>query len=164
MESKISLFLLLIVSFSAAAITLSPPSDDTFLDEINPANINGATNVLIVRSINRPGYVIDSLVKFDLSSLPANATVASAHLKLYYFYNNDGDPAGQTFYAYRVTSSWSESTASWNNQPSLSPTATSTITMPATFGWVHLSSTPLPKTLVSLYFTRKGLQFWVSRG
>ena len=137
MESKISLFLLLIVSFSAAAITLSPPSDDTFLDEINPANINGATNVLIVRSINRPGYVIDSLVKFDLSSLPANATVASAHLKLYYFYNNDGDPAGQTFYAYRVTSSWSESTASWNNQPSLSPTATSTITMPATFGWVQ---------------------------
>jgi len=49
------------------------------------------------------------LLKFDLSSIPSNATITSATL---YLYEKD-NKAGQTTYIYRVTSNWNENTATW---------------------------------------------------
>ncbi len=52
-------------------------------------------------------------IKFDLSSIPSDATVVSASLKLY----NDGSyyqDAG-TYNAHCITSPWSESSASWTS-------------------------------------------------
>ena len=51
------------------------------------------------------------LVKFNLSSIPANSTVTSATLYL----NEKDRKSGQTTYIYRVTSNWSESTVTWLN-------------------------------------------------
>ncbi len=49
------------------------------------------------------------LIKFDLSSIPSNATINGATL---YLYEKD-NKSDQTTYVYRVTSSWSESTVTW---------------------------------------------------
>jgi len=49
------------------------------------------------------------LIKFDLSSIPSNATVTSATL---YLYEKDSK-SDQTTYIYRVTSYWNENTATW---------------------------------------------------
>lgn len=73
-----------------------------------------------------PGYqggenTARSLIDFDLSSIPAGATITGASLHLFaagyvnellpgHFGNNSG-------YLRRVTSAWSETVATWNNAP-----------------------------------------------
>lgn len=66
---------------------------------------------------------IRSLIEFDLTAIPVNATITSAQLSLYY---NPTSIEGTHFssfltpnssYLLRVTAPWTESTVTWNNQP-----------------------------------------------
>jgi hypothetical protein len=66
--------------------------------------------------------VIRSLVEFDFSSIPSNATILSAELSLFFnptdsfqFNTHKGDNA---MYIRRVLGSWTENGITWNNQPS----------------------------------------------
>ena len=67
--------------------------------------------------------VIRSVIAFDLSNIPSNATVTSAKLSLYA--TNDLNSMGQHSTASgpndcwleRITSAWDQSTVTWNNQP-----------------------------------------------
>ena len=72
-----------------------------------------------------------SLVQFDLSSIPANATITSASLDLYCnnptttFIGNPATPMNGTnnaSYVRRITQAWDEHTVTWNNQPTVSTT------------------------------------------
>jgi hypothetical protein len=83
------------------------PSDDTYINSNQPLNNYGTDNTFDVRPDN--GADRRGLLKFDLSSIPANSIVTSATL---YLYSQDSK-TGQTTYIYRVTSNWSESTATW---------------------------------------------------
>ncbi len=67
----------------------------------------------------RPGS-IRSLMKFDLSSIPAGAVITSAELKLYHHpvTRHSSRTRSNASYLERVTSSWNASSAQWNNQPS----------------------------------------------
>jgi hypothetical protein len=49
------------------------------------------------------------LIRFNLSSIPSNATITSAKLYLY----EKSNKTGQLTYIYRVTSNWSENTVTW---------------------------------------------------
>jgi Disaggregatase related repeat/TGF-beta propeptide len=83
------------------------PSDDTYIDGGSPTTNRGSDNTFEVRpdnSADRRG-----LLKFDLSSMPANANVTSATLYLY----ERANKTGQTTFIYRVTSNWNESTVNW---------------------------------------------------
>jgi hypothetical protein len=51
------------------------------------------------------------LLKFDLSSIPANAVISSATL---YLYEQD-NKTGQTTHIYRVASDWNEDTVTWRS-------------------------------------------------
>jgi hypothetical protein len=83
------------------------PSDDTYIEGGAPTRVNGADNKFEVRPDN--GADRRGLLRFDLSSIPANATVTSATLYLY----EGSNKTGQITYIYRVTSSWNEATANW---------------------------------------------------
>jgi hypothetical protein len=85
------------------------PSDDTYIDGGSPTNNYGSDNTFEVRPDN--GADRRGLLKFDLSSIPSNATITSATLYLY----ERGNKTGQTTYIYRVTSNWNESTVTWSN-------------------------------------------------
>ena len=73
-----------------------------------------------------------SLIQFDLSSIPSNATVTSSTLSLYgeatVF---EGDPLGDisNVSLYKILSPWNEGSVTWNNQPTTdaSPLYTRTI-------------------------------------
>jgi len=70
-------------------------------------------------------YVGRSLIRFDLTFIPSNATINSAYLSLYH--NPTPDPPGghagsNSCYLQRVTSNWNEYTVTWNNQPTTSTT------------------------------------------
>jgi len=64
------------------------------------------------------GRIVRSLVRFDLSSIPAGATINSATLRLYLVGSWDYPGKTRTITTYRTGSSWSESSVTWNNKPS----------------------------------------------
>ena len=133
-RGKTLIVILVFLTTSALAIT---PTDDTFVDEFNPGIVNGSSVVLIVRNINLNPGELDSLLKFDLTSIPAAATIKSATLKLYYFHWSDVNPTGRLLNIYRITQDWSESIATWSNRPAFNSTSIDTLTMPGSYGWVQ---------------------------
>lgn len=72
-------------------------------------------SVYLVLSKDGQGNYDNNFVQFDLSGLPANATVTAAALHL-----NIGAFGGPPLDVQlgRVTSAWDEATVTWNNQPS----------------------------------------------
>lgn len=84
---------------------------------------------------NVPG-ALRTLIDFDLSAIPAGATIQSATLDLYAwgslsgYGNHDISTSGNDAEVYRVTSSWNENTVNWLNQPSV--TNTNKISIPST--------------------------------
>jgi hypothetical protein len=66
----------------------------------------------------------NSLIQFDLSSIPANSEIISAKLSL--FYNSKSSSGGQAgnnaCYLKKITSAWSESAVTWNSVPSTDTT------------------------------------------
>lgn len=122
---------LLATAFSATSvaqtITLQPSATngkDAYLHSINSTtNYGSATEVsAIAWTVNGTPVTVRSLVEFDLSVIPAGATITSAKLSLYGF-NSPGNGSHSTLSGsnasliQRVTSSWAENTVTWATQP-----------------------------------------------
>ena len=93
---------------------------DTFLDQSNAASTtNGGSPAMTVRSRSnsRNAYAV---VGFTLPTKPSGCSVTSATLKV--FATSAETP--RTIEAYRVTSSWTEAGANWNNSPTFTTPAT----------------------------------------
>ena len=58
-----------------------------------------------------------TFLKYDLSGIPAGATVLSAKMRVYDSYHNTNGSKGTTNIS-RITTDWDDSSVSWNNQPS----------------------------------------------
>jgi len=75
-----------------------------------------------------PACELRSLISFDLTSIPPGANILSATLSLYANHQqlNGNTALGPMYgisnecYLYPITSSWSNATLSWNNQPTYS--------------------------------------------
>src|SRR5215468_6375225 len=88
--------------FYSAAISVpamaqqSPPSADTFAFSSNPStNYGGSPQLVVMKGAT-------TFVQFNLSSLPANATVSKATLRLYV----DAVTAAGSFDVYEVNTPW----------------------------------------------------------
>lgn len=116
---------LLILAFSALALSVSSrsfkASMDAYVVSGSPANNNYGTSKYLYIGRHDSGSElreIRAFVYFSLTSLPANAIITNAYLRLrligkYQF------SAGEVkaFYVYMVSQSWSETAVTWNNQP-----------------------------------------------
>ena len=71
-----------------------------------------AENILCVGEINAGASVQRTLIKFDLSSIPANATIVSATLSLWTA--ADFSTNARDYKIYRVKRAWVEANATWN--------------------------------------------------
>lgn len=86
---------------------------DTYLYLGNKTSTSGKTSVYIgVGQANSSNYDYRGLIKFDLSTIPSNATVSSATLSLYYCYGTDG--VSNTIKVYRQKRAWTENGACWS--------------------------------------------------
>jgi hypothetical protein len=117
---------------STQNITLQPDAAgiDTGIESALPAN-NYA--LLFYTGVgNSASTIVRTYIQFDLSSIPADAIVTDADLKLYQYSANGTD--NFTVGLHKITSAWDESTIDWDPQPTSSTDAeiTSSITALAT--------------------------------
>jgi len=111
------LFILVgLVTLSAlSSVAQAPPSADTFVSSTTPKVNYGPSITLIVG----PGTT--SYIQFNLSSIPSNATVGKATLRLYV----DAVAKAGSFDVYELNSSWNENGLTYNTpSPLLGPSAT----------------------------------------
>ncbi|HEX3048224.1 MAG TPA: DNRLRE domain-containing protein [Bacillota bacterium] len=129
------------IVFSAASnnwvATFTPGPDDgkdamvqSRVPDLNAGNYNRFMAIDWTWS-GVPG-AIRSLIEFDLSDIPDDASITSALLSLYAW---DGSSPHSTLsgsnacWLQRITSSWAEDTVTWNNQPTT--TTQNQVTLPA---------------------------------
>jgi uncharacterized protein (TIGR02145 family) len=114
------------------------PSDDVTILQNNPSQNAGGADTLYTRNSNGAlgsnDWTRDILINFDISSLPAGAHVVSAELYLYYCNYRDNNPSGRSLSAYKITSSWSENSVTWNSQPGYAAQSTSSSGIPSSTG------------------------------
>ena len=84
------------------------PSDDSYIDANHPTTNHGAEETLQVRPF--PGGNSRGVIRFDLSDIPANATITSARLYLYEM----SAKSNLVVYVYRITGNWTENTVTWD--------------------------------------------------
>ena len=97
------------------AVTLLATSD-AWLSELLPNVNNGSSRSLLVERTNaRVPTQAQTLVQFDLSSIPAGAIIDSAELALYQL--NGGSASRYTIYVDEVGAAWSELLVTWNTRP-----------------------------------------------
>lgn len=89
----------------AETATLTSIKDATLIQEITPELATGSSEFIYVGRIQRDLGIRRGLVQFDLSALPANATIQSASLKLYVV---KGRADTMDLKVHRVTNSWGE--------------------------------------------------------
>ncbi len=125
------LFQLLVSAQAITNVTFQPDSaegKDTYIQSGTSANTNYGTYAnyaAISWTISSVPFTSRSLVEFKLSSIPSNAVITSAKLSLYCNTTSDQTQlhsGSNASYLEKVTSSWGESTATWNNQPTTSTT------------------------------------------
>jgi hypothetical protein len=86
--------------------------NDTYLNSAAPTtNFGNITNLFTAGTCSVQGTSLyNTLIKFDLSSIPTNANILSAYLYLYHYV---GIPRG-TVNIYRIKRNWVETEATWN--------------------------------------------------
>lgn len=98
-----------VVRRGLVATTAVNPSQDSYVDQANPATNYGTNTSLQVSGI--AGNQFRSFVQFDITALP---TVAEKVIIRLYNASTQSVPAGVV---YRVTSSWDQATVTWNTAP-----------------------------------------------
>jgi hypothetical protein len=85
---------------------------DTYTYQDSPSGNYGTSTTLGISGYS--SYIMGTFLKFDISSIPANAIIDSAKLWLYKHYiNTNGDQLGYTIR--RLTASWLENTLTYDN-------------------------------------------------
>jgi hypothetical protein len=136
--------LLLLATLFAAAQTGDPIANANSLTDItiyadrdtlvraSLPDTNYGNNIIIAAGRDEFTLETQSLVGFNLSEIPANATLQSAVLRLQVISTSDNLPLTGNIYA--VTGAWTENTVTWNTRPPLSSTLIDSIVMPGTAG------------------------------
>lgn len=130
------------VDAQAGQTTLTPPSDDTYVDSSNPnSNYGGQADLQIENwqyTVQNQTSEWESIVwlKFDLSSIPSGAVVDEATLLLY------TSLVGETYdvHAYSCSNnSWAELTLTYSNMPSYNTTSMDSELVATSYQWYNWS-------------------------
>jgi len=138
----------------ASPLIVQPCTIDTTLNQDQPTTNFGTLDwVQPVSKVNNGNA--RAILEFSISALPVGATITGATLELYYMYK-DGDPSGQTIWAYKLTrQDWDETTSTWNRYKALTNWTTAggdyvttapaggSTTFPAGFAWMSWDVTAI---------------------
>jgi hypothetical protein len=113
------------------------PTDDTYIANLDPSEVNGDLDILATRNRYDGYYNIwecDILIRFDISSIPRSTTILSASLNLYYAEWGDSNPAGRPLTIYRIKWYWDERTVNFFKRPWIALVASDSQLVPNTVG------------------------------
>jgi hypothetical protein len=94
--------------------TVNPTSDATLYLSTPDTNTSTNTYIDIGESNAGANLVGRTVLIFDLTSIPSNANVQSATLRLYKY--ADYSDNARVFSVYRLLHSWTPATVTWNNR------------------------------------------------
>lgn len=109
--------------------------------------------------LNPDGKNARSLVRFDLSAIPAGTSISQATLWLYLCSSYDVPNASRVIAAYRVVSSWTEEGVTWNTRPGLGEKYGEVSVPHAGWGWYAMDVTDLARRWLSGQSSNYGI--WV---
>jgi hypothetical protein len=113
------------------------PSDDAAIGNIYDTNMGDTQYVGLRNGGQGDAWVVSAALKFDLSSIPADAIIKSATVNLYYYRNIDSDAYGRALNMYRFLSDWNEETITRATMPLASSELSSVTNAPPSTGvWV----------------------------
>src|SRR3989454_658745 len=140
----------------AIPVTLQPSTGDSQLS-LGAATTNFGTATTIQVASQSGSQNKRILVKFDLSSIPANATINSANLTLFM---TTAPSNNRTYNAHRMTRDWTESQVTWN----IAQTGTNSTTAGGDYnGTATTSTTTATTNNVSLTWNiQADVQAWVN--
>jgi len=95
------------------------------------------------------GKIARSLIQFDLSSIPTGTPISSASLRVYLVGSYDWPGKTRTITAYRIGSTWSESSVTWNTQPTFGEAYGSAAVTERAWGWYSFDVTNLVRGWVN---------------
>jgi len=95
--------------------------------------------------LNPDGMIARSMIQFNISTIPAGATISSAVLQVYLVGSYDFPSTARTITTYRISSSWSESSVTWNSQPSYAEAYGSASITSGAWGWYSFDVTNLAR-------------------
>jgi len=122
-----------------ADVVECPTAQDTYISQAQPDYVWGTADFLHHGLLTTGGLYRYLMIQFDLSSIPAGATINGATMSVYN-YAFDGTPNGTIVY-YIITASWDEATATWNNQPSYSSAVETSSGWPGIDTWHNVDVT-----------------------
>jgi len=140
-----------ISSFAQAAsssMTTIIPGEDSYVDSAKPTTNYGSTVTMWIRG---SAPTRRSLLRFNLATIPANARISSAVLKL--FVSGDGSSVAGSVNT--VNGAWAENSVTYANAPQVgvSIAALPDPAIPNSSVSVDLTSFVIGKTLVDFYIT-----------
>jgi hypothetical protein len=103
------------------------------------------------------GKIARSLIRFDVSTLPANMCIQEATLRVRLVSSCDYAGASRTIRTYRITSSWSESSVTWNNKPGYGSAYGSKSIVHGAWNWYSFDVTDLVKAWYDGTYTNHGI-------
>jgi len=108
---------------SVASMSL-PPTMDSYSWQSIPLSNNGGSNNFQITSANFNPKNMRGWVAFNISSMPSDALVLRAQLRLRIWFKTTNDPSqrvgdstGRIYGVYRITQPWQEYVVTWANQP-----------------------------------------------
>jgi len=139
---------------------------DTFLNSNEPTTNHYSATDIQVGEWNAGAAIARTLIKWDLSSIPADATVTSATLSIWT--QSDASDNTRTIRAYRVLRTWVETQATWNaystgnNWGTAGCANTSTDREATDIGSVSVAHNLAADTEVAISLTPAEVQEWIS--
>ena len=139
MKNLVLLTLLFFATVSSADEIILTPVKDAYICDCLPDTTNPGEGSNFLHQGDFITCITDSLIAWDLSSIPAEAAINDATLRLYAksFY---GAPSGDLTY-FPITEDWDENTVTPNNKPGYDGGNKITASYPSVGTWLEADIT-----------------------
>lgn len=138
-------------------VTLNP-SASIYVQQGYPNQNRNSEDRLRFGTPSQLTWGLRTLMKFNFSSIPAGSIINSAKVSVYAYYD-DSYYNEITYYIRRITSDWTPTTATWNNQPTYTATGQVSATHSGHNKWYESDITNLIKSLFDGTYTNYGIAF-----
>lgn len=140
-----------------ATVIEVPAAADAYIASGRPDQNFGDRNLFLGYSLDDAYGAQRMLLRFDLGSIPSNAVVQDARLRLYLIYGTPAGDAPMGTIVRRLASTWGEQTVTWNTEPTWASIRDES-SVGTTAGWYEWTITDLTTAWVQETLANQGVE------